>query len=949
MPDGQTVIELELNLRQYLRNVQSAEKAAQRADSAIEEMKDSAEDAAASMNTLGKGVKINIKVNDSQLRTAAGDIDALDSSDPSITIDVTGATEIAGVKADLDTIDGANPSVLMRVSGTEQITAAEQNLLDIDASAPSVDIGVTGDEQIAAAEQNLSDINSANPSVSIDVDANGKADILEVRDRLNDIQRLAKVEFIIKGLGAARNMLAEVAGLPIVSTVTEMNNAMKVFQSTTGQEPTGLVRDLISGEFSRGIAESPEQVAALAGAIEKAELGGDKLAGSLQSIYDFSFVSKKGIDEITNAAIGMVNAGLADDIPAAIDQMSVGFQTGADRAGDMLDAMTEFGPKFAEAGFTGAQAFEVFNQALDAGAQNAGRVGEVFNEWQNSLGGLFEGAGNAAFDALSKLDPTGELELLDTGELVAQGEGDGAAFADAVMTSIKDQITSGAISPLEGDALISAIFGSPVAELGLEVFKGIDFGEVLAAGFSSDATETAVAPLRNTMVSAAQELGRVLEFEIADKFRIAGQPLQTLLDGAPAKMREIAELIRQGEGIPEALEIVLEAPGLADTIHDLEMGLTNFVIDLLDGLRAVVDIIPGANPVPLENTVRTLATGQLPFDIMNADNEVEMMDSIQRAWERGVTVTAVEDAVLTAVQELKDEGQLIRAEQLVEDAQLAVQTIQGIDTAWATTLGPITLAAGGESIQGFAGADFTAAAEVIEDARLGFDDYATSVRKAGDDAAASSVRATPLATLISKMGDDATITKGPVNTLGDSVKDLGLDVEDTGAEFSIMTEASIEGFTGLVDSIETETPRLLTSMDSWKAMVDDVKQHALDAYLALNPFIEGPVGYTPGNTSPTGPAAPLRGFAEGGRPGSGPGWVGEDGPEILTFAPGATVLNNQTAESIVSGLAALLSGGFGPGGSNVTNANLNVVINTQGDAAAIGAGGRVADRMRGMF
>lgn len=927
MTDGESVIELELIISRYLRNAAAAEKAGRKLDSTLEDVADSATEAASDLNKVGaKGIKINIKVEDSALRTAAGDV------------------------ADLN---AAAPDIRITLSGEKALTDARENVAAINSLDPAVDISLTGDQAVRDAEQNLRDIDALNPSVDLDV--NGVPDILEVRDYLLNINRLAKVNFIITGLGIAKNAISAIAGLPIVSTIGELNQAVREYE-TAGGALTDTTRELINNEFTRGLAETPTQVALIAAQLDKAGQGGDTLSTSLQSVFDFATAAKKPVEDVTKIALQMVQAGSADSIAAAIDVMAVGFTTGADRAGDMLGALEEFTPALTGLGLTAAQQIELFNQSIEGGARNASVIGEIFQDLKGNLTTAVEaGAGNAQFDALDSLG------LIDSGlaEQVAKGEASGAELGAAVMTGIETAIANG--EPIDPDALILAIFGQPVNMVGMDVFKGIDWTEVIGAQIDPAAAETAVAPLRNTLVSAAQELGRVLEFEVADKFRIAGLPLQKLLEDAPAKMRELAELIRSGQGIPEALEIVLEAPGLADTIHDFESGFVNAIISFLDGLAQIIALIPGANPAPLRGTVASLAEGQLPFDLINADNAAEIRSVVQTAFDRGVSESSVYDSLLLATQQLTDSDKLVAAETLLnrflEIAPLILTESTGqfgndptgmfesrediLRRATPEQLSEFQSLTGGALIP----SGLPSAVDAVSEIRTEITDAKEALTDMGDAAAGANP-------MFVNMNDALNEGKTYTDNFKTSTDALGLGVRNTGDDLGAF-ESDIDLATLAIVPLNAATEAGAASVDEWsQAWIDnapdvvEATSTVTDAITALNEQMLINLGLTGGGGAGSGQGGHER--ARGGRtvPGS-PYMVGEMGRELVSFSPGAYVLNNASTEAILSGLAAFMAGGGSGGGGNVYNVNIVTNINAQGDAGAVMAGNRTAQQMRG--
>lgn len=894
MTDGKTLIDLELNVSRYLRNAAAAATAARKTDAALSDMSDEARDASKALEEVSGDVTVKIKVSDSALSAATGDVAALDRT-VSVKIGVTGEDVLTDAKADLDAIDTTDPNVKINVKGN--------------------------------------------------------TDLDDIKRQLETIKQLAVIDFVLRGIGTARNVIAQIADLPIVATIADLDEAVRKFEAAGGAL-TDATRGAINDEFTRGLAESPQQVAETAAQLDKAGQGGERLSASLEGVYNYALLTQTPIEEATRAALSLVSAGQATDVSTAADLLAEGYRRGADRAQDMLDVVGEFSGTFKAVGVNGAQQMALINAGLEAGARNGSVVADTFKGLGETLrASLTTGAGDAGFDALASLG------LTDMAADVAQGKESGAQLAMSIVDGVKAQIESGEITPIDANQMLASIFGGSIDELGIEVFKNIDFASVLAAELNPDAVETAIEPLRGGLVAAATELGRVLESEIADKFRIAGQPLQDLLDSAPQKLRDIAELIRGGAGIPESLEIVLKAQGLADTIHDFESGFSNVIIELLNGLAQLVALIPGANADPLKETVANLSAGQLSFDLINSDNEAEVQAAIQRAVDRGVTDSQLSEAVATATGELVEKGQTISADTLIGRIKAGMDSLTraGENHANLITTSALSVFSVGalDTVLNSANENQSMAfdvsgAEALLDAAKNAPDAMREMTDALDTA-------TPLwAGLNDSLLDTKTYTEKvkvsvadletPVSKAGELASEfalgMGFSADEIGRLSSNITGEAIPDLSKLATAFETHTPRVLTWMDELTESFEELAFWANTANEAT--------GFNPAMPEPTSaPGAPTEGHAAGGRPTAfADVMVGEEGREIATFAPGATIINNANTEALLGALASFMSGGSGGSSQSVYN-NVSVIINAGNEASAYRAGAGVETSLRG--
>lgn len=96
--------------------------------------------------------------------------------------------------------------------------------------------------------------------------------------------------------------------------------------------------------------------------------------------------------EITAAAGNMLKNGLAKNADEAMDLITVGFQGGADKAGDFLDTLNEYSPQFAKLKIDGPTAIKEINASLKAGARDSDLAADGIKEFYLRVGGGDSGA-----------------------------------------------------------------------------------------------------------------------------------------------------------------------------------------------------------------------------------------------------------------------------------------------------------------------------------------------------------------------------------------------------------------------------------------------------------------------------------------------------------------------------------------------------------------------------
>lgn len=84
---------------------------------------------------------------------------------------------------------------------------------------------------------------------------------------------------------------------------------------------------------------------------------------------------------VTRAVGQMLRTGMAKDADQALDILTRGMQTGADKAGDLLDTFNEYPTQFRRLGLSGEQAMGLISQGLKAGARDSDIAADALKEF----------------------------------------------------------------------------------------------------------------------------------------------------------------------------------------------------------------------------------------------------------------------------------------------------------------------------------------------------------------------------------------------------------------------------------------------------------------------------------------------------------------------------------------------------------------------------------------
>lgn len=585
---------------------------------------------------------------------AEGDIDSLLaklkqlSSVGGSTITLTVSADTSQAENRIKNLDSSATDVDILVNA--DTVKAETDISNVGDSAPSPVIETTAD--ITTAESDIKSLSDSAIKAEVQVTADtSDADkkLKDIDDKLGNLQKLAVIDLVLNSGGAIATATQFINDFPIVSTLSDTAAAMREVEAQTGKTFTGLDR-IINNVFTDGLAESRGVVGNVIAQLARAGVATEDLEASTRNAFNTAAVTGEDVNTILDTQLRLVKSGLSDSYVDAGDTITHAFQTGGSSAGDLLDAVIEFSGQFVQAGINADQAFAILNAGAEAGVYDVSQVGESLIEMNaNVASALAEGSGDT-FDVLERLGLTDTAKAYEAGELT------GAEFAAATLKAIETKGT---------DADLPSIFGSAVENIGFDIFKNIDFAAAAQPIASIGSAQAGADTLTDTLPQSVEELAKTVETRLAESFKIAGMSLSEVLDGAKEKVQEITDLLKSGKGLPEALEIALDAPGLAKEIQRFEASIGNFIIELMlaiaDAQQALGLGDKGAN---LRVRAADAAETQFAYDIKVA-NPDEISGLVRTAIDRGVNTADVSAAFTTSTNELIARGDVDRAQELL--------------------------------------------------------------------------------------------------------------------------------------------------------------------------------------------------------------------------------------------------------------------------------------------
>ncbi|MFE7566201.1 phage tail tape measure protein [Streptomyces sp. NPDC057539] len=252
-----------------------------------------------------------------------------------------------------------------------------------------------------------------------------------------------------------------VAGIADAMDQANITNSLQAQLGTTNK--VAAQQGKLAGElYSSGVSGSFQEAAdAIKAVVQSGLAPPDATNKQLQEIAtkasDVANVFGQDLGGVTNAVSQMMRTGLAKNSSEAFDLITRGFQSGSDKAGDLLDTVNEYGVQFQKAGLTGADAIGLINQAIAGGARDADIAADAIKEFsiravdgsKSTVDG-FEALGLSADDMAAKF-------------------GRGGKTSKAALDLTLDRLR-GIQDPVKQAAAATALFGTQAEDLGAALF-----------------------------------------------------------------------------------------------------------------------------------------------------------------------------------------------------------------------------------------------------------------------------------------------------------------------------------------------------------------------------------------------------------------------------------------------------------------------------------------------
>jgi phage-related minor tail protein len=214
--------------------------------------------------------------------------------------------------------------------------------------------------------------------------------------------------------------------------------------------------DLYRNNFGADLPQVNEAVKAVIQNMNKS-LGEADFKPLTAQVLSLADAFDTDLNSVTVAAGQLMKTGMATDAQDALDIITKGFQSGADKSGDFLDTLNEYGTQFRKLGMDGPQALGLITQGLKAGARDSDIVADAIKEF------TIRAVDGSVLTAQGFKDIGLNAKTMAT--TIAKGGPDSRAALDTVLDRLRAMK-----DPVKQAATATALFGTQAEDLGKALF-----------------------------------------------------------------------------------------------------------------------------------------------------------------------------------------------------------------------------------------------------------------------------------------------------------------------------------------------------------------------------------------------------------------------------------------------------------------------------------------------
>lgn len=219
-----------------------------------------------------------------------------------------------------------------------------------------------------------------------------------------------------------------------------------------------LASDIYAGAWGDSLGEVNDAIRGVAQELVDLETASDDtVRGLTTGALDVATAFDQDVNEVIRTAGLLFKNDLAPDAQTALDIITKGFQTGANRSDDFLETLNEYAEPLSSLGIDGGKALRILNEGLDDGVFNADKLMDAVKEFSIRV---------VETDTPDVIQAFGDMNLsaVDLQSAIAEGGPVAQEATGKIITALLSMD-----DPLEREKTGVALFGAMWEDVGGDV------------------------------------------------------------------------------------------------------------------------------------------------------------------------------------------------------------------------------------------------------------------------------------------------------------------------------------------------------------------------------------------------------------------------------------------------------------------------------------------------
>ncbi len=493
--------------------------------------------------------------------------------------------------------------------------------------------------------------------------------------------KLVVADLASQGIQVAINALKEFAN-ELRETISDYTTGSAQLQASTGLTTSEMekYRSVMGDIYADNFGESFNDVANALGKVKQQtkEVDPSKLKELTENAIAMEDVFESDFNE-TIRGVNQMMKQFGIDSTKAFDLFAKGSQEGLDYTNELGDNVAEYAGKFAQAGYSAEEYFQLLKNGAEGGAYNLDKVNDAINEVTNKL------ADGSIADSLG-------IYSSKTQELFHAWQNGGATQKD-VIDSIVSDITN-CTNEQERLTMAATAFGTMGEDANAKFVTSLT-----TVGDTFSDVQGTMENVKNikydNLASAWESFGRTIQVEILERFVTGKSVITNFVSEATAKIPQIADKVEAvGQTMQNAFSAASNAVAsiIAPIQQNIETAFGNIKQTVQNSISSAFDTISPVIDTVYQNILKFSADMPSKINVAFSTVSTAISESFDKISPKLETLKTKAESVFSSIRNTVLSS-IVPSSETIQDFRVKAETaFTDVSSKFITTFQPIIAA-----------------------------------------------------------------------------------------------------------------------------------------------------------------------------------------------------------------------------------------------------------------